>query len=107
MENQQQTTVEPYQRRSDRTQLLTVQKLIDYLKTQNPNACIVAFEMNSNAYTEQFPDLPNQYICTVKEDKEHERASLMHWYSGDEAVVKSKMDEIYRYVQDDDVVIRL
>ena len=49
----------------NRTRMLTVQKLIDYLKTQDPNACILAYEPNSFAYIEQWPDLPNSDICTA------------------------------------------
>lgn len=54
---------------NDRTRMLTVQKLIDYLKTQDPNACILAYEQNSDAYIEQFPGLPSPDILTVAEAK--------------------------------------
>ena len=60
----------------DRTRMLTVQKLIDYLKTQDPNACILAYEQNSDAYIEQLPDLPSHDILTVAEAKKIMREDL-------------------------------
>ena len=43
----------------------TVGKLIEYLKTQDPDANILAYEPNSQAYIDQDPDLPN--MCIRKE----------------------------------------
>lgn len=90
--------------------LLTVRKLMEFLSTCNPDANIVAFEINSNAYTQQFPNLPNQYICTVAEDKKNEREYATRWYKGvwnAEKKVEEHMKDLYRYVNDDDVVFRL
>ena len=92
-----------------RKEMLTVKKLMDFLATCNPDACIVAYEDNSFAYTEQMPELPNHCICTVKQDKEWERENLERWYKDTENA-KSKIDldmqELYRYVDDDDIVLR-
>lgn len=55
----------------DRSEImLTVGSLIAWLQTQDPKACILAFEPNSNAYIEQFRKIPNQYISTVKDAKD-------------------------------------
>lgn len=92
--------------------MLTVQDLIDYLKTQNPRACVVGFERNSNAYIEYPKELPNMYVCTVKEDKKRARKSIKSWYkheSPEEITkkVREQMKEMYRYVEDDDVIFAI
>ena len=93
----------------DRTQMLTVQKLIDYLKTQDPNACVLAYEQNSFAYIEQLPELPSPDICTVAEDKKNMEKSLRSWYKNDLEVdikIKKEIEMTYRYAKDNDVIIR-
>ena len=93
----------------DRTEMLTVQKLIDYLKKQDPNACILAYEQNSFAYIEQLPGLPSQDICTVAEDKKSMETSLRQWYKGDpeaDIKIKKEIEMTYRYAKDGDVIIR-
>ena len=95
--------------KSDRTRMLTVQKLIDYLKTQDPNACILAYEENSFAYIEQWPVLPNADICTVAEDKQRMKKDLENWYKdspGSSIEIKKELDRTYRYAQDNDVIIK-
>ena len=93
----------------DRTRMLTVQKLIDYLKTQDPNACILAYEPNSFAYIEQWPTLPNPDICTVAEDKKRMEESLKHWYkdtkNAKEKIAK-EIEQTFRYAQDNDIIIK-
>ena len=93
----------------NRERMLTVSKLIDYLKTQNPNACIMTYEPNSFGYIEQPPALPNHFICTVAENRGRERKYLMEkWYGGmDDAKTRCEKDlaETYRYCKDDDIVI--
>lgn len=92
-----------------RTRMLTVQKLIDYLKTQDPDACILAYEPNSFAYIEQWPDLPNPDICTVAEDKKRMEEDLKHWYRDSkdaETKVKRDIDEAFRYARDNDIIIK-
>ena len=102
MEKENNTAHEP--------QMLTVKELMEYLSKCNPDANIVAFEMNSNAYVQQLSGLPNQYVCTVAEDKANERTYATGWYKGVNNVekkVEEHMAEVYRYVKDDDIVIRL
>ena len=94
---------------SNRTNMLTVQKLIDYLKTQDPNACILAYEENSFAYIEQLPKLPSPDICTVAEDKIRMRESLESWYKNSpdaEMKIKKEIEQTFRYAKDNDVIIR-
>lgn len=94
---------------TDRTRMLTVQKLIDYLKTQDPNACILAYEPNSLAYIEQLPGLPSSDVCTVKEDREKQREFLKNWYKdtpNTEQKIEDELAEMYRYAQDNDVIIK-
>ena len=93
----------------DRTKMLTVQKLIDYLKKQDPNACVLAYEQNSFAYIEQLPKLPSSDICTVAEDKKNMEESLRSWYKNDPEIdskIKKEIDMTYRYAKDTDVIIR-
>ena len=95
---------------SDRTKMLTVQKLIDYLKTQDPNACILAYERNSDAYIEQLPDLPNFDILTVAEAKKIMREDLESWYrdipnASDK--IENDLSTVFRYAEDNDVIIKL
>ena len=100
---------EHYMSVMDRTKMLTVQNLIDYLKTQNPNAYIVAYKTVSEAYVNQLSELPNGYVCTVAEDKKSQLEFLRHFYKDTENA-DQKIDELmkreYRYVNDDDIVIR-
>ena len=93
----------------NRTKMLTVQKLIDYLKTQNPNACILAYENNSFAYIEQWPNLPNNDILTVAEDKKLTREYLRNWYRNSpdaDKEIEKDIEKTYRYAQDDDIIIK-
>lgn len=92
----------------DRTRMLTVKKLIDWLSKQNPNACVLAWEPNSQAYIEQLPDIPSCDICTVAEMKKQTRHNLESWYrhSKDaEQKIQKDMDLMFRYAKDDDIVI--
>lgn len=89
--------------------MLTVQKLIDYLKTQDPNACILAYEPNSFAYIEQLPRLPSPDICTVAEDKAMMREHLKNWYKGTkgaETQIEKEIEQTYRYARDNDIIIK-
>ena len=93
----------------DRTKMLTVQKLIDYLKTQDPNACVLAYEHNSDAYIEQLPGLPSPDILTVAEAKKIMREDLESWYkdvSDAQVKIENDMSTVFRYAKDNDVIIR-
>lgn len=92
-----------------RSKMLTVQKLIDYLKTQDPDACILAYEPNSDAYIEQLPELPSPDIENVAEAKKRLERDLKSWYKDTddaEAKVKRDLETVFRYAKDNDVIIR-
>ena len=97
--------------------MMTVGSLMEFLKTQDPNACILAFETNSNAYVEQTRELPSYHVCKVKDAKEQERIWLKQFYRGSdpkkegydslEELVEAKVKEVFRYAEDEDVVFNL
>lgn len=92
-----------------RSKMLTVQKLIDYLKTQDPNACILAYEPNSDAYIEQLPELPSPDIENVVEAKKRLESNLRSWYKDSknaEEKIKRDLEIVFRYAKDNDVIIR-
>lgn len=103
--------LEKYMREHRSEDMLTVKDLIAYLKKQNPNACILGYEPNSLAYIEQPKDLKHT-VMTVREDKVRAKADLENWYRHDpedvrNQKVKKDMDEMYRYSEDDDVIIKI
>lgn len=94
--------------------MLTVKDLIKYLKTQDPDALVVGYDMNSSAYISQIKELPSPQIRTVREDKKDQTKHLMTFYTKNarnrgEALkkVKETIAEDYRYVKNNDVIIRL
>lgn len=92
-----------------RSKMLTVQKLIDYLKTQDPNACILAYEPNSDAYIEQLPELPSPDVENVAEAKKRLESNLRSWYKdseNSEEKIKQELEIVFRYAKDNDVIIR-
>ena len=92
-----------------RSKMLTVQKLIDYLKTQDPNACILAYEPNSDAYIEQLPELPSSDVENVAEAKKRLESNLRSWYKDTENAeekIKRDLETVFRYAKDNDVIIR-
>ena len=94
-----------------RGDMLTVSKLIDFLKTQDPEANILYYEPNSNAYIEMFGEFPgNPVVMTMAESLEIDRKNLMGSYRGlsdMEGRVEREMEELYRYSKGKDIVLRL
>ena len=93
--------------------MLTVKDLIKYLKTQDPDALVVGYDMNSFAYVSQPKELPSMQIRTVKEDKKEQKNVLLNFYMKDEKNRKTAMKKVketfaedYRYVKDNDVIIK-
>ena len=91
--------------------MLTVKDLIEFLKKQDPNALVVGYEPNSYAYISQSKDLPSAQIRTVKDDKIHEYAHLMEHYrhlseEDRKKKIEENLNEMYRYVQNQDVIIQ-
>ena len=85
--------------------LFTVRDAMAWLSKQNPDAGLMYFEINSNAWCDMSPNM----FCTVAEEKLRERAAQTEWYRGDENIekkVEEGMKEVFRYVKDDDICIR-
>ena len=85
--------------------LFTVRDAMAWLSKQNPDAGLMYFEINSNAWCDMSPKM----FCTVAEEKLRERAAQTEWYRGDENIekkVEEGMKEVFRYVKDDDICIR-
>ena len=92
-----------------RARMLTVRRLIEWLQTQDPDACILAYEQNSDAYIEQFPELPSPDVLNVKMAKEKMREDLANWYRNTpdaDTKIERDISTVFRYAQDNDVVIR-
>ena len=85
--------------------LFTVRDAIAWLSKQNPDAGLMYFETNSNAWCDMSPDM----FCTVAEEKPRERAAQIGWHRGEEDIekkVEEGMKEVFRYVKDDDICVR-
>lgn len=87
--------------RKDR--LFTVRDAIAWLSKQDPDAGLMYFEMNSNAWCDMSPDM----FCTVAEERVREEATQRKWYDGDEEKVRKQMKEVFRYVEDKDICVRV
>ena len=96
---------EEFERAFKEDRLFTVRDAIAWLSKQNPDAGLMYFETNSNAWCDMSPDM----FCTVAEEKPRERAAQTGWYRGDEDIekkVEEGMKEVFRYVKDDDICVR-
>lgn len=83
--------------------------MIDFLKTQDPNASILAYEPNSDAYIEQLPKLPSSDILNVAMAKKQMREDLKNWYRDTDDADKNierDISTVFRYAHDNDVIIR-
>lgn len=88
--------------------VLRVEDLLKFLQKCRPDAKVLAYELNSNAYVSQPGPLPNLHVNTVAEWKKAERRSLEGWFKGSvdaEEKVNKEMTELFRYASDDDVII--
>lgn len=85
--------------------LFTVRDAIAWLSRQNPDAGLMYFEMNSNAWCDMSPNM----FCTVADEKKRELANQRGWWKdidGADEKVAAEMKEIFRYVEDDDICVR-
>lgn len=92
-----------------RKDMLTVRRLIEWLQTQDPDACVLAYEQNSDAYIEQLPSLPSPDVLNVADAKKMMREDLKSWYRDTEdadAKIERDVSTVFRYAQDNDVIIR-
>ena len=91
-----------------RRRMLTVGKLVKWLQEQDQNACILAYEPNSDAYIEQLDDLPNCDICTVAKAKKDMKDNLLNWYKDmpdKDAKAERDINTVFRYAKDADVIL--
>lgn len=91
-----------------RQRMLTVGKLVKWLQEQDQNACILAYEPNSDAYIEQLDDLPNCDICTVAKAKKDMKDNLLNWYKDmpdKDAKAERDINTVFRYAKDADVIL--
>ena len=91
-----------------RQRMLTVGKLVKWLQEQDQNACILAYEPNSDAYIEQLDDLPNCDICTVAKAKKDMNDNLLIWYKDmpdKDAKAERDINTVFRYAKDADVIL--
>lgn len=99
-------------RRSKESKLmLTVKDIINFLKTQDPDALVLGFEMNSNAYISQFKE-PQRYFIPVHKAKEDERKYRRNYYKGMpeeemEKRISLDIEEIFRYSRNNDIIIEV
>ena len=89
--------------------MLTVQHMIDFLKTQDPDGCILAYEPSSDAYIEQLSSLPSPDVMNVEMAKKELEKDLKHWYKDTEdaeSKIQRDVSTVFRYARDNDVIIR-
>ena len=94
--------------------MMTIGKLIDYLKTLDPNGFVYRMEMNTGDWQEIPDDIPSLYIATVKDAKKQDRRHLRNVYKSSyktkaelEKKVRSEMRSIYKYTEDNGIVFSL
>lgn len=84
--------------------LLTVKDLIEYLQTRNPNAKILRIESN----TGDWQDTPDFMVHTVAEEKTRTLEYLKSFFQTEDPhnpKVGKEMVDIFKYANDDDVVL--
>ena len=96
---------EEFERAFAEDRLFTVRDAIAWLSKQNPDAGLMYFEENSNAWCDMSPDM----FCTVADERPREIAAQRSWHRGEddaEKKVEEGVKEVFRYVKDDDVCVR-
>ena len=91
-----------------RRNMLTVGRLVEWLLRQDQDACVLAYEQNSDAYIEQPGGLPSPDVCTVEQCRADMEKSLRGWYrgtAGAEGRIQADLERTFRYAQPGDVVI--
>lgn len=88
--------------------MLTVEKLIEHLKKFNPKALVCYLEINSNAWCSQSPKNLDYLVRTVSDEKDEIRRNeeqRPRFYRSKEEMEEG-IKTLFRYVKDDDVLIR-
>lgn len=88
--------------------MLTVEKLIEHLKKFNPKSLVCYFETNSDAWCSQSPNNLKFFVRTVSDLKAEIRNNeedRPRFYRSKEEM-EEDIKTLFRYVKDDDVLIR-
>lgn len=88
--------------------MVTVEKLIEHLKKFNPKSLVCYFETNSDAWCSQSTDNLKFLVRTVSDLKDEIRKNeedRPRFYRSKEEMEKD-IETLFRYVKDDDVLIR-
>lgn len=93
---------EEFDRLYRESRLFTVRDAIEWLSKQDPDAGLMYFEINSNAWCDMSPDM----FCTVAEERERETRMQLKWHSGDADKARREIEEVFRYVKETDVCVR-
>lgn len=96
---------EEFERAFAEDRLFTVREAIAWLSKQNPDAGLMYFETNSNAWCDMSPDM----FRTVAEEKPRELSILKTIHRGEanaEEEIEKDMKEVFRYVKDEDICVR-
>ena len=83
--------------------MLTVEKLIEHLKKFDSKALVCCFETNTGDWQAQAPKNLSWLVHSAKDEREHLMAqpSLFH-----EGKMEEEIDDMLKYVQENDVLIR-
>ncbi len=83
--------------------MLTVEKLIEYLKKFNPKALVCAFEVNTGDWQSQSPDNLKWLVRTASDEREELKKSPRLFHNGK---MNEEIEDMLKYVHDEDVLIR-
>ena len=83
--------------------MLTVEKLIQHLKKFDPKALVCYFEVNTGDWQAQSPDNLWWLVRTAADERKelHKSPQVFH-----EGKMEEEIDDMMKYVQDNDVLIR-
>lgn len=96
---------EEFEVRFRKDRLFTVRDAIAWLSKQNPDAGLMYFEPNSNAWCDMSPDM----FSTVADEKPKELEMQRHWLKGETGIeekIRKNFEEVFRYVKDDDICVQ-
>ena len=90
-------------RKFEEKHMLTVEKLIEHLKKFDPKALVCYFEVNTGDWQAQSPDNLWWLVRTVADERKelHKNSQVFH-----EGKMEEEIDDMMKYVQDNDVLIR-
>ena len=83
--------------------MLTIEKLIDYLKQFDPKALVCYFETNTGDWQAQSPSNLWWLVRTAADERKELRKSPQIFHEGK---MDEEIDSMMKYVQDNDVLIR-